>query len=84
MAILTEAQRDAVWADFQRQRSEARAPIAVNKTQGRAVVGAVDDWVETVLASFNAAIPSAARAALSAREKAELLYKVMRARFQAS
>lgn len=81
MAVLDSAGREAVWAEFQRQRSTARQPIAVNKANGRAAVAAIDEWAEANAAAFNSAIPQPARGLLSAKEKAELLWKVLRERY---
>lgn len=57
----------------------ALGPWAVNKTDLRAAVDAVDDWVDANQTSFNTAIPQPARNALTAAQKSALLvYVVMR------
>jgi hypothetical protein len=45
-------------------------------------VGAADDWVEANQASFNAALPAAARNGLTTRQKAMLLMFVVRRRYE--
>lgn len=81
MATLPEADRAAIWAEFMRDLSSAREPIAVTKGDLRAAFNAVDDWVEANAASLNAAIPQPARAALTRQQKARLLQMVVRQRF---
>lgn len=81
MAALPDTDRIAIWADFMRELSSAREPIAVTKADLRAAFNAVDDWVEANAASLNAAIPQPARGALTRQQKARLLTAVVRQRF---
>lgn len=60
MAVLSDADRFAVWADLMRS---ALGPCAATKTQLRACVDAADGWVDANLAAFQAAIPESLRAA---------------------
>jgi len=75
MALTTE-QRLKIAAALQRVWSGRHDPIACLKQDVVAAIPAVDDWVEANQAAFNTAIPVAARNALSAQQKAELLYAV--------
>lgn len=78
MAVLTNAQRAAVSADFQRDKSAARETIAgLTKPDIRAAVDAIDDWCDTNAAALNAAIPLPARTALNAQQKLDLFLRVV-------
>lgn len=59
MAVLSDADRFAVWADLMRS---ALGPCAATKPQLRACVDAADGWVDANLAAFQAAIPESLRA----------------------
>lgn len=85
MAVLSDADRAVLSARFQSDASATRTVLpGVTKTDIRAAIDAIDGWVDANAASFNAAIPQPARAALSARIKAELLTHVVRRRFEVS
>lgn len=73
MAVLTDQDRRDVWADAMRiwsGRNESTGTLL--KANMRAAVDATDQWIEDNAAAFNAALPTAARNALSASQKAEL------------
>lgn len=78
MAVLTDQSRVALWAEFMQRNSE---PISITKQDLRAVVNAMDDWINTNAASLNQAIPQPARGALSASQKALLLQYVVEKRY---
>ena len=82
MAVLTDADRRTIWAAFMSEMSSRRDGHALSKNDLRAAVDAVDDWVDTNTASFNAAIPVAARTALNAKQKSEILVFVVRRRWE--
>lgn len=73
MAVLSDADRKAVWTDFMRKISDARESCAVNKTDLRAAVDALDQFLEDNAATINSAIPQPARANLTATQKARIL-----------
>lgn len=81
MAVLSDAERLALWAEFMRDRSSARDPLSLTKADLRAAVNAVDDWLNTNAAALNAAIPQPARGALSVSQKALLLQHVVARRY---
>ena len=83
MAVLSNADRRALWADFMRDHSARGERLALNKQQFRADVDAVDDWIEANKASFNAAIPLPGRTALTAKQKATLFKFVVDKRMEA-
>ena len=77
MAVLNEASRVQCWAIANRVGDMQ----GVLKTELRAAIDAVDDWVETNATEFNTAIPQPARGALTAKQKAALLMYVVDRRF---
>jgi hypothetical protein len=81
MAVMTDPQRFDTWADFMRELSSEREPIALTKVELRAAIDAVDLWISDNAASFNTAIPQPARGALTAAQKARMLMFVVRKRF---
>ena len=79
MAVLTDIQRREIWRDFMSDISSEHQSVGdLTKQDLRAAFNAVDDWVDTNAASLNTAIPVAARTALSAAQKAQLLMFVVR------
>ena len=82
MAILSDNMRKALWAKFMSDESSARGVIATNKSDLRAAVNAIDQWVDDNQASFNTAIPQPARGVLTAAQKAALLMYVVTKRFE--
>lgn len=82
MAILDETNRQKVWAIYMREISSAREVINLRKSDLRAAVDAIDQWVEDNQASYNTALPPAARTNLTAKQKSNLLMYVVRRRFE--
>jgi hypothetical protein len=81
MAVLGTPDRVGVGAVFQSDASQAREGFgAVTKADIQAAAAAVDAWCDANTASFNAAIPVAARTALSPTQKSRLLLYVVRRR----
>lgn len=84
MAVLSDNDRHAEWADLMRGLSADRESCGVTKDALRAALDAADQWVDDNSASFNSALPQPARSALTARQKARLLMRVVSRRFQVS
>jgi hypothetical protein len=87
VAVLSNADRTGVWADFMRRLSDVRSPLGLTKTQLSAAVDGIDDWVDSAATavpatSFNAAIPQPARSVLTASQKAWLLALVVLRRYE--
>lgn len=78
MAVLSDALRRKIWADFMRQNNET---VTVQKADLRAAVDAIDAWLDANLAAINAAFPQPARANLSPSQKARILAFVALRRF---
>ena len=83
MAILSDADRLEIWAEFMQEISGDGDPIAVTKADLRAAFNALDDWLDDNAASANIAIPQPARNALTSAQKARILMHVIRRRFLA-
>lgn len=82
MAVLSDADRAAVMAVLCSDNSRVQAAMPLTKTDLRAAINAIDVWVDTNATAFNSAIPQPARSALTAKQKAELLMRVVRRRFE--
>ena len=81
MAVLSNAERAAVSAEYQREISTAAEPCSIVKADLRAAVDAADAWVDSNASSYNTALPVAARTGLTSPQKARLLMFVVARRF---
>lgn len=81
MAVLSNGERAAISAEYQREISTAAEPISIVKADLRAAVDAADSWVDSNASSFNTALPVAARTNLTSSQKARLLMFVVARRF---
>lgn len=84
MAVLPDADRAAVNGNFMQELSDAHTPTSLLKSDLRAAVNAIDDWVNANAVAFNLAIPLPARTQLTAKQKAQILFFVVRRRFEVS
>lgn len=78
MAALSEADRLSATIEAMRHGGWD-APIT--KSDLRAAVDAIDDWIEANSASFNSAIPQPARGQLTTKQKARLLVFIASRRY---
>jgi hypothetical protein len=78
MAVLQDADRGIAWIDMMQRNRDA---IGLNKIDLRAAIDAADSWADSNAASFNSALPVAARTTLTAKQKALLLMVVVSRRF---
>jgi hypothetical protein len=82
MAVLGDPDRVLVNQDYQSDLSAQREQFgALTKADIRAAVDAADTWVSANSASFNSALPTAARTGLTASQKALLLSMVVQRRW---
>jgi hypothetical protein len=79
VAVLSDADRAELWAEF--MRTETGAFGALSKADLRAAVNALDVFFNDNAATINAAIPQPARGALTTTQKARLLMFVIRQRY---
>lgn len=81
MAVLPDADRRGVWADFMQNLSRESQSIAITKADLRAAVNALDDFLNTNATAINSAIPQPARGSLTVAQKALLLMYVVARRY---
>lgn len=81
MATLSEGARQEIWRKLMKQWSKDHTPTSLLAVEVKAAVDAVDQWIDDNAVSYNNALPAAAKAAMSAGEKARLLSMVALARF---
>lgn len=84
MAVLSDPDRAALNAQLMRDLSDAHESCPLTKAELRAAINAADDWANTNAASYNSALPVAARNNLTANQKARLLLAVIRQRWVVS
>lgn len=82
MAVLSDAHRQSLRDEAMRISSDLNVPLAVVKSALRAAVDATDDWIDDNAASFNSALPTAARNNLTAKQKTQLFMIVARKRLE--
>ena len=83
MAELSSEGRAQVWRGMMRYLSKTREPIAIIKSDLQSAVIATDVWIDNNAASYNAALPAAAQAGLTATQKTLLFVAVALARSSA-
>jgi hypothetical protein len=84
MAVLSDADRQAIWAKYMARASGRRDDLPLLKADLRAAVDAIDGWVDANATAYNTAIPQPARGALTTKQKAELLLDVVSRRWEVS
>ena len=81
MAALIDSKRVEVWSEFMSSLSSIFELMGLSKPDLRAAVNATDQWIEDNQASFNNALPAAAKAALTSKQKVRLFMAVAQKRF---
>ena len=76
MGALPDADRIKIKRGLSRWWSNLREPLNLNKANLDAAIAAADTWIDANAASFNAALPVAARTNLSAMQKTLLFCAV--------
>lgn len=82
MAVLTDSDRAALCAELMAAVSRDRDTVTISKVDFRAALDAADAWAEANKASYNSALPLAARTNLTASQKAQLLAFVILRRYE--
>lgn len=80
MAVLSDNDRFALWADYMRDAAVG-ALAALTKAELRAAVDALDVFLNDNAATINNTIPQPARGALTSAQKALLLQYVVAKRY---
>lgn len=80
MAELSTEDRLRIWRGLMRYWSQLREAVALDKDELAAAVAATDTWIDENAASYNTALPVAARTALTATQKTVLFCVVALAR----
>lgn len=78
---MTEQQRQALHAELMAALSRDQETVTVSKADLRAVIDALDDFLEANASAVNNAIPQPARTALTVPQKARLLAYVTLRRY---
>lgn len=82
MAVLSDSDRAAVNADLNRAISQLKQDVTITKSDLRAAVNALDDFLNTNAAAINNALPTAAKNGLTVQQKALLLMAVVARRYE--
>ena len=82
MALLSDLERALIWSEFMAERSSAKDSFgAITKSDLRAAVDALDQYLSDNGATINAAISQPARSVLTTPQKALLLRFVIAQRY---
>lgn len=81
---LTEEQKLNVYKRISKYLSRNRIPTSLLKSELKAVVDGIDDWVDFRQTEFNSYIPEPARTVLTAKEKVQFLKEVVAERWEVS
>lgn len=76
MAVLSDSDRAELCGEIQRSAPNIQG-LTITKTELRDALNAADAWADSNAASFNAAIPQPARAAMTLKQKTLLLSLVV-------
>ena len=82
MALLSQADKDALQQLFEDEASAMWERLGISRQDLAAAFQATDQWQEDNAASYNQALPEAARTNLTAGQKVELFSFVARRRWE--
>lgn len=82
MAQLSNTDRLNVTALLMRDLSNSFTETNLTKIQLKAAIDAVDTWVDDNSVAFNNNLPAEAKANLTAKQKAQLLFLVLQKRWE--
>lgn len=72
----------SIWKGFMGELSRDNIPVKYNKNVLKDAITAIDDWIENNMASFNNAIPADIRGKLTSKQKIQLLFYVIKKRWE--
>lgn len=85
MAVLTDADRKAIYAKFMSDSSSDHDHLGnMLKADLRALVDAVDQWIDDNAAAFNTALPEPGKTELTTKQKVKLFVEVAERRWEVS
>jgi len=84
MAVLSGSERARARQAFTQDLMAASEEIGLTRPELQAAIDATDAWIDGNGASFNAALPLPARAALTTKQKARLFVAVAKRRYEVS
>ena len=82
MAVLSDADRQALANDIMRALSSQREPLALLKAQVRQFINETDDWINSNASAYNLALSLAIRTALTAAQKSRGFRLVAQRRYE--
>lgn len=82
MALLNEANKEAIFTELEDELSSDFVPVSFGRQDGRLAVDNIDQWVENNFASFNNSLPASVKAGLSTKWKIRAFEKVINRRWE--
>lgn len=82
MAVLSDPDRAALTAEWQRDPAFRSESCSITKADLRAAINGLDAYLDSNAIAINNAIPQPARGALTQKQKARLLIYVVRRRYE--
>ena len=82
MALLSEADREAIFKELERDLSAENEPVSFGRPDGRLAVDNADQWIDDNFASFNNSLPAPVKADLSNKWKIRLFNKLIKRRWE--
>ena len=82
MAVLSEQDLENIHQKYMQTSSSDRESLPLTKAELREAVDATDTWIDANSADYNNALPVAAKAALTSKQKTRLLTAVAFRRFE--
>ena len=83
MAVLAEAERNAIHHEIMREQSSRRESLKLLSPELRAGINAIDDWVEVKFLDFNSSLPLSVRTNMTKMQKFEAFAKVVNKKLEA-
>lgn len=81
MAVLSDAKRAELWAEFMDRCTKAGVLIGTTKSNVRAAANALDDFFNANASTINQSIPQPARGEMSTSAKAILIAMLLEKRY---
>ncbi len=82
MALLNEADRDAIFKELEDALSSGNVPVSFGRPDGRLAVNNIDQWIEDKMTEFNNLFPTEVKTSLSTRWKLRAFKAVINKKFQ--